>query len=208
MQLQGFELGFFAMAASLLLQFFWMAIGRRASNGYIRAITQYRRPTSALPRLYGWGVQSVGNSLLEEIVLNGLLLAVTAVYAALYFPVETIPVNLPLLGFVFVLSGASSLQRTRRVQSLVSVRKKTMESIGGGTDIIGDVRTIVNELRDSPIPDGRVWFVLFEVALRQDTTGYSVRDVLMDKSREIDALRGESRETKQTDTGGSGTGIQ
>jgi hypothetical protein len=88
------------------------------------------------------------------------------------------------------------------------VRKKTMESVGSGTDIIGNVRAIVNELRDSPIPDGRVWFVLFEMALRQDTTGYSVRDVLMDKSREIDALRGKARETKQTGTGSSGTGIQ
>ncbi len=196
------------MAASLLVQFVWLAINRRASNGYIAAITQYRRPTSALPRIYGWSVEDVRNSLLEGLMLNTLLLLLTAVYAALYSSVENVLMNLPMLGFVFALSVASSVQMTRRVQSLAKVRKKTVESVGNGVDIIANVRAIVDQLRESSAPDGRVWFVLFEMALRQDTTGYSVRDVLMDKSKDADALRGKRRETRQAGTSSSGTGIQ
>jgi hypothetical protein len=47
--------------------------------------------------------------------------------------------------------------------------------------------------------DGRIWFALFKITLREDPIGWSVRDVLMDRSKKI-VDRIESHMAEATDT--------
>lgn len=166
-----------------------MLFTRRGREGYIRSITNFRKPSSASERFYGWHLSSPGNAALEGTIIDSviilLVLYVTFTFADMSYFVGALPV----LILVLVLSIAGPIQTARRVGGLVRIERKLYDDINTAPDKVSQVRTIIdNLLSPLQVPDGRYWFALFRIALRQDPVGYSARDVLMEKAKELDVL--------------------
>jgi hypothetical protein len=76
-------------------------------------------------------------------------------------------------------------------------------------DRYGIAKDIVDNLfMQGSMGDGRVWFALYRIAQEPNPVGYIIRDVLIEKNREV----AESRKYDLTDgrdsTSGSGPGIE
>jgi len=105
--------------------------------------------------------------------------------------------------FVMTLSLMSGLQMSLRVRTLVKLRSKMAADIGDSDDFVGKVRDIVEALHAAGRnADGRLWFVLFEVAQQPNPVGYSARDVLLSLSRE------PSEPPKDDTAGNVGSGVE
>jgi hypothetical protein len=110
------------------------------------------------------------------------------------------------LAVVLVLSIAGPIQTARRVAGLVQIENKLYNDIKGATDKVSQVRIIIDGLL-SPlqVPDGRYWFALFRIALREDPVGWSARDVLMEKAKELDVLAERVRRGEKVPMKSSGS---
>ena len=88
--------------------------------------------------------------------------------------------------FVVVLSAISSIQMTMRVRDVLRKEKVILKKIADPVDRIGLIREMVDELYQAgAYADGHIWFALFKISQQQDVIGWSVRDVLMEKSKAI-----------------------
>jgi len=105
--------------------------------------------------------------------------------------------------FVITLSLMSGLQMSLRVRTLVKLRSKMAANIGNSDDLVSKVREIVEALHVAGRnADGRLWFVLFEVAQQPNPVGYSARDILLSLSRE------PSEPPKDDTAGNAGPGVE
>ena len=189
----------------LFIQFLWLFISRVGKSKYLDDITGYRKLSSILSRYYAWRLRSIGNVLVESI---GLVLVVLAVGIGLVMVVtETVDLFTLLTIFVFVgtLTFVSGLQTTWRVKGLLDVQREITVGLERENDKIGKVRELVDKLdvTGSTI-DGRVWFALFRLAQEQNPVGWSIRDVLIAKRREIQ----KRVEIGKSATGEPGPGIE
>lgn len=105
--------------------------------------------------------------------------------------------------FIMTLSFMSGLQMSLGVRTLVKLRSKMAADIGNSDDFVSKTRDIVEVLHVAGRnADGRLWFVLFEVAQQPNPVGYSARDVLLSLSR-------EPSESPKDDTAGNvGSGVE
>jgi hypothetical protein len=170
----------------LFIQFLWLFISRVGKNRYLDDLTSYRVPKSRLSRYYGWRLQSVGSVIAESIVLVAVVLASGATIAVFITTTVDLLTLLPIFAFVGALTLVSGLQTTWRVKGLITVRNEIATGLEAETDKIGKVRELVDKLDvTGSTTDGRVWFALFQLAQEQNAIGWSIRDVLIEKRREI-----------------------
>ncbi len=97
-----------------------------------------------------------------------------------------------------------------RVKGIIEREQNIVSRLRGTEDKIGLVEQMVDELYQAgAYADGRIWFALFKITLREDPIGWSVRDVLMEKSKKIvDRIESHMAETTDTATPRSGPEIE
>ncbi|MHA2377684.1 MAG: hypothetical protein ACXADS_00205 [Candidatus Thorarchaeota archaeon] len=191
---------FVVITNALFLQGVLIYIVRKGRNNFLDDISHFRRPSSALSRYYSWRVTKLRNALLEtvvfEIILVSSLVGMLALPGALYL---LLPLS-PIILFVIIVSTLTSLQMSWTVKGIVERERVILNKLSSADDKIGLVEQMVDELYQAgAYADGRVWFALFKITLREDSVGWSVRDVLMERSKKI-VDRIESHMAETTDT--------
>ena len=194
---------------ALLMQGIWLYLGRFARNRYLTDIMHFREPSSALSRYYNWRVSSFVNALAEGVaflvILLGSLILLSAALAsfAAFFDV------ILYVMFVMFLSLLSSLQMAWRVKEINERENSIITSIGTSTDKIGVARDIVENLMvQGSMGDGRVWFALYRLAQRPNRAGWAIRDVLIEKGREMRDMLQYSKEGSEPASSDKGPGIE
>ncbi len=169
----------------LALQFLWLALARKGRDAYVRDLTHFRKPSNPLARYYSWRVIDFRNALLESLFFEALLLLGSLVLIQFTTGFPFIEYTMWVVIFIMTLSFMSGLQMSLRVRTLVKLRSKMAADIGNSDDFVGKAKDIVEVLSVAGRnADGRLWFVLFEVAQQPNPVGYSARDVLLSLSRE------------------------
>lgn len=163
-------------------------------------ISHFRRPSSALSRYYSWRVTRLRNALLETVVFETILISsIVGIIAFAGILNLLLPLS-PIILFVFIISTLTSLQMSWRVKGIVERELRILDRLRSTEDKIGLAGQMVDELYQAgAYADGRIWFALFKITLREDPIGWSVRDVLMDRSKKI-VDRIESHMAEATDT--------
>jgi len=187
----------------LALQFLWLALARKGRDAYVRDLTHFRKPSNPLARYYSWRVISFRNALQESLFFEVLLLLVILGVIQFTTGFPFIEYTMWVGIFVMTLSFISGLQMSLRVRTLVKLRSKMAADIGSSDDLVSKAREIVEALHVAGRnADGRLWFVLFEVAQQPNPVGYSARDVLLSLSRE------PSEPPKDDTAGNAGPGVE
>ena len=169
----------------LALQFLWLALARKGRDAYVRDLTHFRKPSGPLARYYSWRVIDFRNALLESLLFEALLLLVILGVIQFTTGFPFIEYTMWVVIFVMTLSLMSGLQMSLRVRTLVEFRIKMAADISNSDDFVGRAKDIVEALHTAGRnADGRLWFVLFEVAQQPNPVGYSARDVLLSLARE------------------------
>jgi len=185
---------------ALFLQGILTYIVRKGRNNFLDDISHFRRPSSALSRYYSWRVTKLRNALLETVLFETLLVSsIIGIVAFVGILHLLLPLS-PIILFVVIISTLSSIQMSWRVKGIVEREQSILDRLRSVEDKIGLVEQMVDELYQAgAYADGRIWFALFKVTLREDPIGWSVRDVLMEKSKKI-VDRIESHMAETTDT--------
>ncbi|MFW9802780.1 MAG: hypothetical protein ACFFFC_09025 [Candidatus Thorarchaeota archaeon] len=171
---------------ALFLQGILIYLVRGGRNAYLNSVMNFRKPKSSLARYYAWRIKNLLNIVIEGIVFEIIL--VGSIVAILYprGGVELVFDLLAITLFVVVLSALSSVQMIMRVREVLKKEKVILKKIDDSVDKISIVRQMVEELYQAgAYADGQIWFALFKIAQQQDVIGWSVRDVLMEKSKSI-----------------------
>ena len=187
----------------LALQFLWLVLARKGRDAYVRDLTHFRKPSNPLARYYSWRMISFRNALQESLFFEVLLLLVILGVIQFTTGFPFIEYTMWVVIFVITLSLMSGLQMSLRVRTLVKLRSKMAANIGNSDDLVSKVREIVEALHVAGRnADGRLWFVLFEVAQQPNPVGYSARDILLSLSRE------PSEPPKDDTAGDAGSGVE
>ena len=203
MQTQATMLTYSIILFGLALQFLWLVLARKGRDAYVRDLTQFRKPSNPLARYYSWRVIDFRNALLESLIFEVILLlgVLGLIQFTTGFPF--IEYTMWVVIFIMTLSLMSGLQTSLRVRTLVTLRSKMAADIGNSDDLVSKAKDIVEVLHVAGRnADGRLWFVLFEVAQQPNPVGYSARDVLLSLSRE------PSESPKDDNAGNVGSGIE
>ena len=169
----------------LALQFLWLALARKGRDAYVRDLTHFRKPSGPLAKYYSWRVTEFRNALGESLLFEALLLLVILGVIQFTTGFPFIEYTMWVVIFVMTLSLMSGLQMSLRVRTLVEFRRKMAADISNSDDFVGKAKDIVEALHAAGRnADGRLWFVLFEVAQQPNPVGYSARDVLLSLVRE------------------------
>lgn len=201
---------FVVITNALFFQGILIYIVRKGRNNFLDDISHFRRPSSALSRYYSWRVTKLRNALLETVLFETFLISsIVGIVAFAGILHLLLPLS-PVILFVVILSTLTSLQMSWRVRGILDREQGILNKLSGAEDKIGLVEQMVDELYQAgAYADGRIWFALFKITLREDPIGWSVRDVLMDKSRKIvDRIESHIAETTDTGTPKSGPEIE
>jgi hypothetical protein len=171
---------------ALLLQGILIYLVRGGRNAYLNSIMNFKKPKSALARYYAWRTKRLLHTVIEGIVFQ---LALIGSIVVILYPRGGFQLMLDLLAitlFVVVLSSISSIQMIVRVREVLKKERVILKQIEDSEDRIGYIRRMVEELYQAgAYADGHAWFALFKIAQQQEVVGWSVRDVLMEKSKAI-----------------------
>jgi hypothetical protein len=191
---------FVVITNALFLQGVLTYIVRKGRNNFLDDISNFRRPSSALSRYYSWRVTKLRNALLETVLFESLLVSsIIGIIAYAGILHLLLPLS-PIILFVVLISTLTSLQMSWRVKGIVEREQSILAKLRSAEDKIGLAEQMVDELYQAgAYADGRIWFALFKITLREDPIGWSVRDVLMEKSKKI-VDRIESHMAEATDT--------
>ncbi len=191
---------FVVITNALFFQGVLTYIVRKGRNNFLDDISNFRRPSSALSRYYSWRVTKLRNALLETVLFETFLISsIIGIIASAGILNLLLPLS-PVILFVVIISTLTSLQMSWRVKGIVEREENILSRLRSTEDKIGLVREMVDELYQAgAYADGRIWFALFKITLREDSIGWSVRDVLMEKSKKI-VDRIESHIAETTDT--------
>lgn len=195
---------------ALFLQGILTYIVRKGRNSFLDDISHFRRPSSALSRYYSWRVTRLRNALLETVLYETLLVSsIIGIIAFVGILDLLLPLS-PIILFVVIISTLSSIQMSWRVKGIVEREQSILDRLRSAEDKIGLAEQMVEELYQAgAYADGRIWFALFKITLREDPIGWSVRDVLMDKSKKIvDRIESHMVETTDTASPESGPEIE
>ena len=193
---------FIIIMTALFMQFVWLAFSRRAKKQYISDITRFRAPSSFSSKYYSWRVRNVRNSLVEGFLFEVLLFSVIILFVMTMADLDALIFNAPIIAFVMILSCVSSIQAALRVKEVLKREGSITTILSKSDDKVGDAKMMIEDLmHQGPHADGRIWFALFKLALRHDSVGWSVRDVLLEKSKELAyEMRREEPTTQEIQT--------
>ena len=179
-------LSFVIFFQALFLQGVWLYLGRRARDVYLGDIMQFRTPSSLRSRFYDWRVTRFINVLLEgvvfQVILVGSLILLSLALAdfAMFLDAGLYVV------IVMVLSFVSSAQMALRVKVINEQERGIVASIATSIDKISIARELIENLMiQGSMGDGRVWFALYRLAQRPNQVGWAIRDVLIEKGKEM-----------------------
>ncbi|RDE17889.1 MAG: hypothetical protein C4K49_00415 [Candidatus Thorarchaeota archaeon] len=193
------DLGIIIIMLGLIVQTIWLILAKRGRDRYINDITHYHRPSSPLSRYCGWQMSAARNAVIDGFFLETILVLLILVVAIVLANIDYFVQDLPYLLFVVILSFLSTVQTASRVAGVAKIERAIYDNISASTDKIGQARALTDGLlRQGPMLDGRQWFAVFRVALKDDSVGWSVRDVLMEKADELDRLAEEARARGKT----------
>ncbi|MHA2141225.1 MAG: hypothetical protein ACXADC_01855 [Candidatus Thorarchaeota archaeon] len=177
---------FIVVINALFLQGILIYLVRGGRNAYLNSIMSFRKPKSTLARYYGWRTKKLLNTVIEGLVYEIILIGTILV---ILYPRGGIQLVLDLLAiilFVVLLSSISSIQMIYRVREVLQKEKEILKQLEDSDDRIELIRQMVEKLyQEGAYADGHIWFALFKTAQQQDVIGWSVRDVLMEKSKAI-----------------------
>jgi hypothetical protein len=171
---------------ALFLQGILIYLVRGGRNAYLNSIMNFHKPKSSLARYYAWRTKRLLNTVIEGVIFEIILIGSIVI---ILYPRGGVQLILDLLAitvFVVVLSSISSIQMVWRVREVLNKEKVVLKQLKDSTDRIDLIRQMVEELYQAgAYADGHTWFALFKIAQQQDVVGWSVRDVLMDRSKAI-----------------------
>ncbi|MHA2072861.1 MAG: hypothetical protein ACW985_13895 [Candidatus Thorarchaeota archaeon] len=195
---------------ALLLQGILIYLVRGGRNAYLNSVMNFRKPKSSLARYYAWRTKRLLNTVIEGIVYEIILIGSIVVILYPRGGVQLILDLLAITAFVVVLSSISSIQMIRRVSEVLKKEVIVLKRIEDSDDRIDLIRQMVEELYQAgAYADGHIWFALFKIAQQQDVVGWSVRDVLMEKSKAIaDRIDSHMSEIGRKPDSENGPGIQ
>ena len=171
---------------ALFLQGILIFIIRQVRNTYLNAVMRFQRPKSSLARYYAWRTSGLRNMVIEAIVFEIVLISSILLIVYPRGGLDLLILLLPITVFVIILSSISSIQMIWRIREVLKKEKLVLRKLNGAEDKIGIAHQMVEELYQAgAYADGQIWFVMFKIALQQDPVGWSVRDVLMEKSKKI-----------------------
>ena len=194
---------------ALFMQGIWLLLGRRARDIYLGDITRFKAPSSSLSRYYDWRVTSYFNALVEGfaflVILLGSLIAISVILADFATFLDTIL----YVVFVMFLSFLSSMQMAWRVKEINDREKSIITSVSTSTDKVGVVKEMVeNLIIQGAMGDGRVWFALYRLAQRQNMVGWAIRDVLLEKGKEMMEMQQFTEREQDSTAKDKGPGIE
>ncbi|MFW9975725.1 MAG: hypothetical protein ACFFDQ_10690 [Candidatus Thorarchaeota archaeon] len=194
---------------ALFMQGVWLFLGRRSRDIYLGDIMHFRKPVSVFSRYYDWRVTKFFNALLEGVVFLVILLAsLILVSIALVDFAAFIDAILYVL-FVMFLSFLSSVQMAWRVKEINERENELRSSISAAIDKIGIVREMIeNLIIQGSMGDGRVWFALYRLAQRPNQVGWAIRDVLLEKAKELREMDQYSTRESDRSAPDKGPGIE
>lgn len=174
-------------AQAMFMQAAWFIVSRRARDIYLGDLMNFRTPKSIFSRYYHWRVTRFRNGLIETVVYEIILLAsLLAISLALFDFTAFLEASL-IVAFVVFLSLVSSVQMALRGREINQRERQLLSMIGTEIDKVGLVRQMVDDLiAQGQMGDGRVWFALYRLAQRPNQVGWAIRDVLIEKAREMD----------------------
>jgi hypothetical protein len=208
MQLALDILSYTIMIVGLVFQTIWLIIGRKSRNRYIADITHFRKPSSQLSEFYAWRLKNVFNPLIEGVLFEVILLVTVFGFGLLSSDFTSLMAVSSLIVLVGFLSFLNSIQMARRVKNLIDMEMSILQRMKHTDDMIGSSRELVKDLYDQgPFGDGRKWFALFKLAQRKDATGYAIRDVLLEKGKEMTKRSFYGRPIQEEETPERGPGI-
>ncbi|MBY8996907.1 MAG: hypothetical protein KGD60_04195 [Candidatus Thorarchaeota archaeon] len=161
-------------------------MGRRARDVYLGDIMQFRAPSSFMSRYYNWRVTRFINALIEGVVFLVILLGSVILLSVAIAGVSAFMGASFYVVVVMFLSFVSIVQMAWRVKEINERENGIMASISTSADKIGIARELVENLMiQGSIGDGRVWFALYRLAQRPNQVGWAIRDVLIEKGKEM-----------------------
>ncbi len=210
MQLSAYSmLTFVIFIQALVLQTVWLFIGRRARDKYLNDIMHFREPTSAMSRYYNWRVTHSVNAVLEGILFQFILVGSLVIGSVLIADLSLFTDSILFVIFVMMLSFISSMQMAYRVKEINDREFRITTSVRGSTDKFGIARNMVDDLYvQGSMGDGRVWFALYRLAQEPNPVGYVIRDVLLEKNREVARSRKYAKTNDSFSTSDKGPGIE
>ncbi len=184
-------------------------MGRRARDRYLADITHFRSPSSSMSRYYNWRVAGFVNALIEGVVFLVILLSSLVLLSLAIADLDMFMAAGLYVLFVMFLSFLSSMQMAWRVREINQRENNIFSSLGASIDKIGVARDMVENLMiQGSMGDGRVWFALYRLAQRPNQVGWAIRDVLIEKGREMmEMYKYETRE-RDSATRDKGPGIE
>ena len=186
MQLTLDILSYTVVIVGMIFQTIWLLIGRKSRNSYMADITRFRRPSTLFSKLYAWRLKDSLNPLIEGILFEVFLIITILGIGVVSANFDAISAAATIIALVGFLSFLSAIQMARRVHNLGKMEESIVQRLKYADDKIGSARELVKELYDQgPLADGRKWFALFKLAQREDVTGYAIRDVLLEKGKQI-----------------------
>jgi hypothetical protein len=191
------------------MQGFWLFLGRRARDKYLGDIMSFRVPSSSMSRYYDWRVTRFTNALIEGIaflvILLGSLILISVVMADFTAFMDAIF----YVVFVMFLSFLSSMQMAWRVKEIKERENRILASIGISADKVGIAREMVENLMiQGTMGDGRVWFALYRLAQKPNQVGWAIRDVLIEKGKEMREMFQYSKSETDPAVRDKGPGIE
>jgi len=194
---------------ALFLQGVWLFLGRYARDIYLGNIMRFRAPKSYISRYYDWRVTKFVNALMEGIVFLVILFCSLILISVALADLAAFMDAIFYVAFVMFLSFLSSMQMAWRVKEINERETRILSSISASVDKVGVARNMVEDLIiQGAMGDGRVWFALYRLAQRQNQVGWAIRDILLEKSKELRAMQHYPESTRDLATPDKGPGIQ
>ena len=194
---------------ALFLQGVWLYLGRRARDKYLGDIMHFRNPSSSMSRYYDWRVAKFANALIEGVVFLAVLFLSLVILSVAIANLDMFMAAGLYVLFVMFLSFLSSMQMAWRVREINQRESNILSTLGSSIDKIGVARDIIENLMiQGSMGDGRVWFALYRLAQRPNQVGWAIRDVLIEKGKEMREMYKYEVREPDTSTRDKGPGIE
>jgi hypothetical protein len=191
------------------MQGFWLFLGRRARDKYLGDIMSFRVPSSSMSRYYDWRVTRFTNALIEGIAFLVILLGSLILISVVMVDFTAFMDAIFYVVFVMFLSFLSSMQMAWRVKEIKERENRILASIGISADKVGIAREMVENLMiQGTMGDGRVWFALYRLAQKPNQVGWAIRDVLIEKGKEMREMFQYSKSETDPAVRDKGPGIE
>ena len=169
----------------------------------------FRSPSSSMSRYYDWRVAGFVNALIEGVVFLAILFISLVLLSVAIADLDTFVAASLYVLFVMFLSFLSSMQMAWRVREINQRESNILSTLGSSIDKIGVARDIIENLMiQGSMGDGRVWFALYRLAQRPNQVGWAIRDVLIEKGKEMREMYKYEVREPDTSTRDKGPGIE